>query len=221
MCWTNPVSILGVNASKKHGKVDIFLDWGHTYGDYNCLAAGLESVGRGDLLPRKPEWPERPLAWWQGIRKQVGANASSFSCKLGRIYKFLFPENHRLFQSWHTAGADVQMTIHVIEAYFDRVMGKAPRGTIDSFFLSPVPGGREPPPASLELSTPESNQSGDQILEIGDDEWMSVVDEQDIIHELEELEAEVNTEDETDYSDLESIWSVEPDSEIDEIEIEE
>jgi hypothetical protein len=73
----------------------------------------------------------------------------------------------------------------------------------------------------LELSTPESNQSGDQILEIGDDEWMSVVDEQDIIHELEELEAEVNTEDETDYSDLESIWSVEPDSEIDEIEIEE
>ncbi|OCK88184.1 uncharacterized protein K441DRAFT_682040 [Cenococcum geophilum 1.58] len=95
----------------------------------------------------KPEWPERPLAWWQG--------------------------------------------------------------------------GREPPPASLELSTPESNQSGDQILEIGDDEWMSVVDEQDIIHELEELEAEVNTEDETDYSDLESIWSVEPDSEIDEIEIEE
>src|ERR1700722_9050136 len=141
MCWTNPVSILGVNASKKHGKVDIFLDWGHTYGDYNCLAAGLESVGRGDLLPRKPEWPERPLAWWQGIRKQVGANASSFSCKLGRINKFLFPENRRLFQSWHTAGADVQMTIHVIEAYFDRVMGKAPRGTIDSFFLSPVPGG--------------------------------------------------------------------------------
>jgi hypothetical protein len=73
----------------------------------------------------------------------------------------------------------------------------------------------------LELSTPESNQSGDQILEIGDDEWMSVVDDQDIIHELEELEAEVNTEDETDYSDLESIWSVERDSEIDEIEIEE
>jgi hypothetical protein len=52
MCWTNPVSILGVNASKKHEKIDIFLDWGHTYGDYNCLAAGLESVGRGDLLPR-------------------------------------------------------------------------------------------------------------------------------------------------------------------------
>ena len=50
---------------------------------------------------------------------------------------------------------------------------------------------------------------------------MSVVDEQDIIHELEELEAEVNTEDETDYSDLESIWSVELDSEINEIEIEE
>lgn len=47
------------------------------------------------------------------------------------------------------------------------------------------------------------------------------LDEQDIIHELEELEAEVNTEDETDYSDLESIWSVKPDSEIDEIEIEE
>ena len=53
------------------------------------------------------------------------------------------------------------MTIHVIEVYFDRVMGKAPQETIDSFFLSPIPGGREPLPASLELSTPESNQSGD------------------------------------------------------------
>lgn len=50
---------------------------------------------------------------------------------------------------------------------------------------------------------------------------MSVVDEHDIIHELEELEAEVNIEDEINYLDLESIWSVEPDSEIDEIEIEE
>jgi hypothetical protein len=34
------------------------------------------------------------------------------------------------------------------------------------------------------LSDPESNQSGDQILEIGDDEWMSVVNGQDTIHEL-------------------------------------
>jgi hypothetical protein len=58
-------------------------------------------------------------------------------------------------------------------------------------------------------------------MEIGDYEWMSVVDEHDIIHELEELEAEVNIEDEINYLDLESIWSVEPDSEIDEIEIEE
>ena len=134
-----------------------------------------------------------PLGWWRGIRKQVGANASSLSFKLGRIYKFPSSENRCLFQSQHTAGADVQMTIHVIEVHFDRVMGKALRGTIDSFFLSPVPGGREPPQASLELSTPESNQSGEQILEIRDDEWMSVVDEQGVIHELEELKAEINT----------------------------
>ena len=87
--------------------------------------------------------------------------------------------------------------------------------------IDPAPTRSLPAPASLELSTPESSQSGDQVLEIGDDEWMSVVDKQDIIHELEELETEVNTEDETDYSDLESIWSVEPNSEIDEIEIEE
>ena len=47
-----PITTFSTDALKKYGKLDIFLDWDHSYGDYNCLVAGLESVGRGDLLAK-------------------------------------------------------------------------------------------------------------------------------------------------------------------------
>jgi hypothetical protein len=88
-----------------------------------------------ETCSRKREWPERPLAWWQGVRREAGLNASSLSLRLGSLYQFLFPENQSLYESWHNAGSDVQMTFHIIEAYFEKARAKVPRGTTD-FHLS-------------------------------------------------------------------------------------
>ena len=39
-------------------------------------------------------------------------------------------------QNRHSADADMQMTIHLIEAYFQRARGEVPGGTIDFYFSS-------------------------------------------------------------------------------------
>lgn len=64
-----------------------------TNGDYKCLSDGLDSVGKSYLLPPRPKWPERPLAWFLAVRKALGYNAADAPLALGHLYRAIFPEN--------------------------------------------------------------------------------------------------------------------------------
>lgn len=87
-------------------------------------------------MPPLPKREERPLTWWENIRRDLGVSASSFSLKLGVLHRVIFPERHALSKKWHDPGADVTMTMNIIEAYFDRAKNRAIVGKIDSYFLA-------------------------------------------------------------------------------------
>ena len=42
---------------KKHGRLKIFLLWGNSGQDYECLYHGMQKAGRLDLLPPRPKGP--------------------------------------------------------------------------------------------------------------------------------------------------------------------
>lgn len=48
----------------------------------------------------------------------------------------MFPEQRALSKKWHDLGADVTMTMYIIEAYFDRVKKRSILWKIDSYFLA-------------------------------------------------------------------------------------
>src|SRR3954462_11176806 len=48
-----------------------WVDWGRTFGDYNAIRAGLSSVGREDLMPQRPNWYARPVAWWTEVMQKL------------------------------------------------------------------------------------------------------------------------------------------------------
>jgi len=109
---------------------------GKTWGDYECLAHGLKKAGREDLLPAKPVWPARPIAWWSTVRDGLGLGRSDLNLGLGFVYRLIFPDYGDLLHRWHNAGADVQMTIRLIVAYFRLVRGAPIPGKIESYFLA-------------------------------------------------------------------------------------
>ena len=53
---------------------------------------------------------------------------------LGNLYQSIFPEDNNLARRWHDAGADVQMTARLVDAYFRRLSGGYLYGKIDSFY---------------------------------------------------------------------------------------
>ncbi|RFU31820.1 hypothetical protein B7463_g4524, partial [Scytalidium lignicola] len=135
LCYplANAVSIR-YSQPQKHGKLEIFLERGRTENDYLCLSYGLEAAGREDLLPPRPKWSQRPLAWWPAARSHFGFNRGHISLALGMLYKLVFGSYSDIANQWHHAGADVQMTIRLIEAYFCRAKGKPIRGTLEAYF---------------------------------------------------------------------------------------
>jgi len=152
---------------QRHGQIQHFLEWGSRHGDYNCLSAGLAKAGRLDLLPPKPRTAERPLFWWNTARQMTTLAPLKISLRLGDLYEVVFPYNSRLRRNWHHAGADVQMTAHLIEEYFRRSQGTISQRTVDFYFSGPNPAIREPTSVS------------ERRLELEDDDLTSMIDERD------------------------------------------
>ncbi|KAJ5405069.1 hypothetical protein N7465_006353 [Penicillium sp. CMV-2018d] len=124
---------------KKHGPLDLFLEWGTNNGDYQCLRDGLESVGKAHLLPPKPKWAERPYAWWSALRRRLGYSAADAPLGLGILYRAIFPEDAELANGWHNSDVDTMMTIKLIETYFIRALDQPIPGKIDSYFRPILP----------------------------------------------------------------------------------
>jgi hypothetical protein len=152
---------------QKHGQIQHFLEWGSRHGDYDCLSAGLAKAGRPDLLPPKHRTAERPLIWWNAVRQRTTIAPLKISLRLGDLYKVVFPYNSRLRRNWHHAGADVQMTAHLIEEYFRRAQRKTSERTLDFYFPHPDAAIREPRSIS------------ERQLELQDDDLTSMMDELD------------------------------------------
>jgi hypothetical protein len=124
---------------------------------------------------------------------------------LGNRYELIFPEDPCLLHRWHNAGADVQMTIRLINVCFCRVKGISIPGKIDAYF-PPVPIRDIAAESGTSLETQDTEIQDESIenLDTGDDELMATLNWQD------ELEAEGDdTGDGIEGSDLEDIGSIE------------
>lgn len=108
---------------QKNGRLSVFLEWGMTNGDYKCLSDGLDSVGKSYLLPPRPKWPERPLAWFLAVRKALGYNAADAPLALGHLYRAIFPENTELTNGWHSSDVDTRTLIRIVKTYFLLALG--------------------------------------------------------------------------------------------------
>lgn len=94
-----------------------------TNGDYKCLSDGLDSVGKSYLLPHRPKWPERPLAWFLAVRKALGYNAADAPLALGHLYRAIFPENTELANGWHSSDVDTRTLIRIVKTCFLLALG--------------------------------------------------------------------------------------------------
>ena len=112
----------------------VFLEWGRTNGDYQCLKYGLRKAGRDDLWPPKRKWPERPLAWWATLKHWLGAEGCGIPLSLGRLHRLMFPEDPGLSEEWHHAGLDLSMTIRLIKYSFNKVRNTPIPGKLGSYF---------------------------------------------------------------------------------------
>jgi hypothetical protein len=127
---------------KKHGKLEIFLDWGNNGQDYECLYHGIQKAGRLDLLPPRPKGPERPLSWWRMLRTRLNVGVSVFPLGLGHLHRMIYPELTGLFRRWHNAGVDVIMTIRLINLYFCKLRNSPIPEKLENYFspISAKPG---------------------------------------------------------------------------------
>ena len=85
------------------------------------------------MLPEQPGLNETPFAWWSAVRRLLGYQ-DLLNLSLSKVYRLLFPEDYELYTRAHTAGADVLMTIRMIECYFKNIRGQPQRGKIDNYF---------------------------------------------------------------------------------------
>lgn len=88
---------------------------------------------RMDLLPPQPTWEERPSSWWRLLKQHLGLY-KKLDLNLGRLFIGIFPHEQRLFSHAHEADADVEMTIHLINAYFERARGLDQPERITKYF---------------------------------------------------------------------------------------
>jgi hypothetical protein len=138
---------------------------------------------------------ETPLKWWSDLRKKQGYTARDVSIRLGNLFRNLFPAS-TLFDTWHDAGADVQMLKKIIEAYFQLARNRAIPGRIDSYFRPSHPNSA----SHAKVMEPESSTDEDEELsDICDD------DDDEDIHDYGDEEIQYdNDEDIPDYGDEET-----------------
>jgi hypothetical protein len=94
------------------------------------------------------------------------------------LYELLFPEDQELIELWHHAGADVEMLIRVIDAYFTRANGLALPGRIENYLLSAsstISTATEPVSAAMRSPSPRNLAAEDVNLQ--DDEIATILDE--------------------------------------------
>lgn len=125
--------------TEKCGNMKTLLVWSRTHTDFDCLQEILVRTGRENLLPRMPNFHEGPLAWWTLLKHSSGC---ALDLSLSALYKTLYPENTSLFQRRHSAGADVSMTIQLIEFYFRNVRGQPQQGKLENYFQKSCLGAR-------------------------------------------------------------------------------
>jgi hypothetical protein len=96
---------------------------------------------KGGSVTSRPKWREKPLSWWSNARRHFGYNSGQISVSLGRLYQLIFNEELQSLAQVVLHGADVQMTIRLIDAYFRRTQGSPIPGKIEAFFqLKPSRG---------------------------------------------------------------------------------
>jgi hypothetical protein len=83
------------------------------------------------LIPPRPRIAAQPLSWWNLARKELGLECN-LSLKLGEVHKLLFPES-KLHGLWHQAGADVLMTLDMINFYFRKILDQPQKGKIENY----------------------------------------------------------------------------------------
>jgi hypothetical protein len=111
-----------------------WVDWGRTYGDYDAVWAGLSSIGKEDLIPQRPNWHARPLAWWTEVMQKL--KMPGFLA-LSWLYQALRLHDKKTPLTKHTAPTDVLVLAAAIEDYFTRADGKPLDGTIDCYSTRP------------------------------------------------------------------------------------
>lgn len=106
------------------------------------------------------------MTWWDLARTELGLE-ESLSLNLGNVYESLFPEIPELYENRHRAGADVCMTIELIEFYFRKVRCQPQKGKIENYF-SGGPG--------LKQNSHLEHGPGDDWDSDAEDEWDSDVE---------------------------------------------
>jgi hypothetical protein len=147
------------------------------------------------------------LKWWRDLRKKQGYRARDVSIKLGNLFRNLFPAS-TLFDTWHDAGADVQMLKKIIEAYFQLARNRAIPGRIESYFRPSHPNSA----SHAKVMEPESSTDEDEelsdICDDDEDEELSDIcdddDDEDIPDYGDEKIQYDNDEDIPDYGDEET-----------------
>ena len=143
--------------------------------------------------------------WW-------GTTLASLkiSLRLGDLYEVVFPYNSRLWRNWHHAGADVQMTAHLIEEYFRRAQRKTSQRTLDFYFSRPDPAIREPTSIS------------ERQFELKDDDLTSMIDERDaelaFLDEESDFDSDICDWDAQSDDSGRTDWEVEQEEVLDSIE---
>lgn len=76
----------------------------------------------------------QPLTWWRFARKELGLEGN-LMLQLGEVHKSLFPKS-KLNGHWHQAGADVRMTLDLVNFYFQKIRGQPHRSKIENYLFA-------------------------------------------------------------------------------------
>ena len=144
-----------------------------------------------------PNFHEGPLAWWTLLQHSLNI---TLKLSLSALYKTLYPENTGLFQRRHSAGADVSMTIQLIEFYFRNVRGQPQQGKLENY---------------LQKSSLGARADSSRVEEVNEDSPVERARETNVRDECDtdseytwttDLEDEWNTDFEEMESDLDEDW---------------
>ncbi|KAL7784056.1 hypothetical protein V8C37DRAFT_413544 [Trichoderma ceciliae] len=139
----------------EHGPIKTVLFWSPSFVDFESLTEILQLAQRDDLIPPRPRMTAQPLTWWRFARKELGLEGN-LMLQLGEVHKSLFPES-KLNGHWHQAGADVRMTLDLINFYFQKIRGQPHRAKIENY-LFPSCEDRQPADLAGEQQSAKNSQ---------------------------------------------------------------